>query len=157
MGNEVHTAQMLLHQLARDLRGEVPLRLHESGFGQSYGLGSSPPFSPEFIGYIGHIECKNDHCLECRNRQPKVFMDGDGNRKTINPRTRHTKAMRKLRQASPIEYDVIWLASMHGLNIEQITARLNDWASVKGYDSTYTHESVSILAICGLDKLQKWL
>lgn len=159
MGNEIKTAKMLLHQLARDWRGEVPLRLHESGFGQSYGLGSSPPFSPEFIGYIGHIECKNDHCLECRpgNRRPKVFMDGDGNRKTTNPRTRTTKAFRKLRRASPIEFDVLYLAVMHGLTVEQITARLNDWSTTKGYDSIYTDESVSVIALCGLDKLQKWL
>ena len=133
------------------------MRLHESGFGQAYGLGSSPPFAPEFIGYIGHIECKNDTCLECRGRRPRVYMDGDGNRKTNNPRTRTTKAFRKLRQASPIEFDVLYLAVMHGLTIEQITARLNDWSSTKGYDATYTHEGVSVIALCGLDKLQKWL
>lgn len=155
--SEIKTAKMLLHQLARDWRGEVPMRLHESGFGQAYGLGSSPPFAPEFIGYIGHIQCKNDRCLECTGRRPKVYMDGDGNRKTTNQRTRTTKAFRKLRQASPIEFDVLYLAVMHGLTVEQITARLNDWSERKGYEATYTDESVSLLALCGLDKLQKWL
>lgn len=157
---EITSARLQLEELARDWRGEVPLRIHASGRGQAWGLGSAPPFSPEFEQYIGKLECKVPDCQECRkeNRRPTIYMDGDGNRSHLKEhRQRTTKAFRKLRRAAPLEFDVLYMAVMHGLNIEQITARLNDWSSTKGYETTYTIESVAVLALCGIDKTTRWL
>lgn len=159
--NEVETARRWLTEWAIDWRGEVPTRIHDSTYGQSYGLGSAPPFAPEFIRYVGSIECKNEECRdpECRRtRRREVYMDGDGYRDpNQDHRSRMTRAFRKLRKAAPREYDVLWMAVMHGLTIEQITERLNERAIRGGHEDRYTAKSVAFLALCGIDKTSKWL
>ena len=56
---EVGTARRMLEEMARDWRGEVPMKLHEYGY---YGLGSAPPITEQFNAYVGHIECKRAYC-----------------------------------------------------------------------------------------------
>lgn len=150
---DVREAQRWLSQLGAEWKAEIPMRIHESGHDSHYGLGSSPPFSPEFIGYIGHLECEVVGCIDCREaRQKEVrahVLHAQG-------RTRTTKAFRKLRKAAPLEFDVLYLAVMHHQTVESITLKLNERAESRGIEDRYTLEDVAILALSGCDKLRRW-
>jgi hypothetical protein len=154
ISDDVRMARHWLNMLGPELQGEVPMRIHESRPG---GLGFAPPFHADFIAYIGNLTCKNPECLECRTkeRHGKVYYDGDGNRNP-NTRMRARRALRKLREVSPLEFDVLWLATMHGLTINQIAERLSDWEKRRGTDRRYSPQDIVILAIAGIDKAQKW-
>lgn len=150
---EVREAQRWLRQLGAEWKAEVPMRIHESGHDSHYGLGSSPPFAPEFIGYIGHLECGVVGCHECLEARQK---DARATRQHAQGRIRTTKAFRKLRKAAPLEFDVLYLAVMHNQTVVAITAKLNERAETKGIEDRYTDEDVAILALSGYDKLKRW-
>lgn len=156
---EIEKARRSLSLLSEDWTGEVPFRIHESGHDSHFGLGSSPPFAPEFIGYIGGLTCKNEFCKRCRKRETTAPRDDEGYYavKRTNTRVRTTRAFRKLRRYAPLEYDVLWMAVMYHLTVTEITQRLNDRAIAKGYDDRYRRMDVVILAVAGLDKVAKWL
>ena len=154
---EIRKAWMELKFLAGEWTGEVPFRIHESGHDTHWGLGSSPPFAPEFIGFIGGLTCKNDQCLRCRKRDSNTPRDMEGyTTQRTNHKVRATRAFRKLRRHAPLEYDVLWMAVMYHLSVAQITARLNDRAILKGYPERYKLSDVAILAVAGIDKLSRW-
>lgn len=155
---EVKRAQRDLANIASDWISEWPMRLHDSGRGRPYGLGSSPPFAPEFIGFIGTLTCKNEYCTRCRRRKTSQPDDNYSGRDTRrrNTRVRATRAFRQLRKHAPLEYDVLWMAVMYHLDIEQITERLNARAIKRGYPERYTMVDVGILAMSGIDKVNRW-
>ena len=145
--------------MGRDWRGEIPLRLHESGFNQSWGLGSAPPFSRDFDRYVGFIECKQPNCHVCakRRRGERIPIDGDGYYDyDQNHRTKMSRAFRKVRKHAPLEYDVLYLAVMHGLTLEQIAARLNERAVRINKPERYDVSDVALLALLGIDKARRW-
>jgi hypothetical protein len=155
---EILKAQKDLQFLSQDWTGEVPIRIHESGHDKHYGLGSSPPFSSEFVGYIGGLTCKNEHCSRCRLKrlaQPEDNEDGYETQRN-NHRVRTTRAFRKLRRFAPLEYDVLWMAVMYHLTVKEITERLNDRAILKGYPERYSLADVAVLAVAGIDKVSRW-
>jgi len=156
--DEIDRARGVLKFFAQDWTGEVPMRIHESGHNSHWGLGSSPPFAPEFIGYIGGLTCRNEHCTKCRKAQTSTPRDGENYSSTrrANPRARTTRVFRKLRKHAPLEYDVLWMTVMYHLDINQIMDRLNDRAIEKGYPERYRKSDVAILIIAGLDKAAKW-
>jgi hypothetical protein len=155
---EIERARRSLAFLSQDWTGEVPYRIHESGHDSHYGLGSSPPFAPEFIGYIGGLTCKNQFCRRCREKETTPPRDDEGYRaKRVNTRTRATRAFRKLRRHAPLEYDVLWMAVMYHLTIAEITQRLNARAISRGFDDRYRQADVVVLIVAGLDKASKWL
>lgn len=155
---KVGLARKVLSEMGKDWRGEIPIRLHQTAHGTHYGLGSSPPFAPEFNNYIGFLECSRPGCRQCRDaKQGRVYMDGDGYRDpNQDHRTRTNRAFRKLRRVAPLEFDVLYLAVMHGLTLEQIMFRLNDRATTKGYPERYGLDDIAILALCGIDKVAQW-
>jgi hypothetical protein len=154
---EIRSAQDKLRYLAGEWIGEIPFRIHDSGHDSRFGLGSSPPFAPEFIGYIGRLQCKNDYCTRCRKAAVRAPQDDDGyNAKRKNHRVRAARAFRKLRRHAPLEYDVLWMAVMYHLTVAQITARLNDRAILRGYPERYTTADVAILAVAAIDKTSRW-
>ena len=155
---ELDRARTALRFLSQDWTGEVPYRLHESNNGAQYGLGASPPYSPELIGYIGRLTCKNEFCTRCRRSDTSQPEDNEAgyHTKRNNHRVRTTRAFRKLRRHAPLEYDVLWMAVMYHLSIKQITTRLNDRAITKGYPDRYRASDVAILAVAGLDKVSRW-
>jgi hypothetical protein len=156
--SEIDSARTALSFLSQDWTGEVPFRIHESGHDTHYGLGSSPPFAPEFIGFIGRLTCRNQYCSRCRRRETRSPRDDEGYTATHNnTRVRATKAFRKLRKFAPLEYDVLWMAVMYHLSIAEITTRLNDRAILKGHPDRYQQSDVVVLAVAGLDKVSKWL
>lgn len=150
---EVRDAQRWLSDLGAEWKAEVPRRIHESGHNSHYGLGSSPPFAPEFIGYIGHLECARPGCRECGEHRQRQTLE---NRRHADSRTRTTKAFRKLRKAAPLEFDVLYLAVMHNQTVVGITEKLNERAEARGIEDRYTLEDVAILALSGYDKLKRW-
>jgi len=144
-----------MHEFAKDwtIQGEIPLRIHESGMGQAFGLGSAPPFSPEFMGYIGELECKVDGCGSCISKDRR---DKYGTSRNSHSRTRTTKAFRKLRKFAPREFDACYLAIVHGKSLTQISTTLTDRSYALGHDEEYTQVSVLMLIVSGMDKLEKW-
>jgi hypothetical protein len=155
---EIRDASRWLDQFAADWKGEIPLRIHDQGHGQHFGLGSAPPFAPEFVGYIGRLACKDPTCQECRNRDKRVNqpVDYEGYRSNGNERTRTTRVFRKLRRVAPLEFDVLYMIVMHGLSLPDIAKRLNVRAFERGFADRYDVQTVAILALAGIDKASKW-
>lgn len=144
--------QYWLHEYRTDWRGEVPTRIHEKA--AASGLGSAPPFAPEFIAYIGHIDCGREDCNECKGvrhqqRTRKSF-------RKDNPRLRTTKAFRKLRTMAPREFDALYMYCMHDHSAESIARSMNLEMARKGRDERYSPESVWLLLFSGVDKVMGW-
>ena len=59
---EIRNAKFWLSRIFADYNNEIPRRIHSRDHGQQYRLGSAPPFAPEFISYIGRLNCKDPHC-----------------------------------------------------------------------------------------------
>jgi hypothetical protein len=146
----VRSMAFWLRSLREDWRGETPMRIHEGGHDAAYGLGSAPPFAPEFIAYVGRLECKMPDCSECRKSRLRF--------PARNPesRQRTSRAFRKLRAYAPREYDALQLVCRQGLTINQTAVRLTDQAHEKGKAEEYTSQGVSLLVISGLDKVMSW-
>lgn len=154
---EALNAQSRLSSWAADYRGEVPTRIHASAHGQHYGLGSAPPFAPEFISYIGKINCKDPRCRHCREDLP-IYIEGEEYRAKHNDsRTRVTRAFRKLRRAAPLEFDVLYLVVMHGLSLTEIASKLTERSMARGHEERFDLAAVTILAVCGVDKVEAWI
>lgn len=143
-----------LSDLAADWRGEIPLRLHESTHG---GLGWAPPYSPEFEGYIGHLECEVVGCIECADHRKKA---GNPNPRPVaygnQSRTRASKAFRKLRRFSPREFDACYMYCVLGYSIGEISERLTRDDYAKGLPDPVTRQAVSVLLVSGIDKVRQW-
>ena len=132
-----------LTEYRADWRREVPYRIHEKG---TYGLGSAPPYAPEFVAYIGDI-CKDDKC-SCKRRKT-------GDRKD-DARYRTTRAFRKLRKAAPREFDAMYMYCMHDMTPAQIALSMNEEMERKERPERYYPESIALLLFSGVDKVMSW-
>lgn len=141
-----------LHEYRTDWRGEVPTRIHEKA--AAAGLGSAPPFAPEFIAYIGHIDCGHDDCKECRDVREKERRKRSFRRD--NPRFRTTKAFRKLRKVAPREFDALFMYCMHDRSPAAIADSMNLEMQRKDRPERYSPESVWLLLFSGVDKVMGW-
>jgi hypothetical protein len=154
---EAREANRWLSEWAADYRGEIPTRIHATNHGQHFGLGSAPPFAPEFISYMGKLNCRDKDCRQCREDLP-IYIEGASYRAKHNdPRTRVTRAFRKLRRAAPLEFDVLYMAVMQGLSLTEIADRLTDRAISKGHPERYDLSTVTLLAVMGVDKVGAWI
>lgn len=156
--DDIHQTRTLLRDMARNARAEIPMKLHENTPG---GLGSAPPFTDAFIGYIGQLSCNVDNCPVCaeQKKAPKQSIESEEYRiaHRSNKSNRTTKALRKLRRVAPLEFDVLYMILLQGLSISQVVARLNERAIRRGHlDEHYDHANVSILAVTGTEKLKDY-
>jgi hypothetical protein len=142
--------QFWLREYRTDWRGEVPTRIHERAIGGGLGLA----FAPEFIAYIGHIDCGNDDCKECadekRQQRTRQHFRRD------NPRQRTTKAFRKLRSVAPREFDAMFMYCMHDHAPTSIANSMNEEMRRKGRPERYSPESIVLLLFSGVDKVMGW-
>jgi hypothetical protein len=132
-----------LTEYRTDWRREIPYRIHEKG---TYGLGSAPPYSSEFVAYIGDL-CKDERC-SCKRRKK-------GERKD-DARYRTTRAFRKLRKAAPREFDAMYMYCMHDMTPAQIALSMNEEMERKNRPERYYPESVALLLFSGVDKVMSW-
>jgi len=154
---EVRKAQRFLGEWGKDYRGEIPTRIHATNHGAHFGLGSAPPFAPEFVNYVGKLNCKDPHCAKCREDLP-IYLEGEEYRaKHSDERTRVTRAFRKLRRAAPLEFDVLYLAVMHGLSVEEIATKLTARAVAGGHPERFNVAAITLLAVAGVDKVSAWI
>ena len=154
---EAREAARWLNEWATDYRGEVPGRIHASGHGQHYGLGSAPPFAPEFVNYIGRLNCKVVNCRHCREDKA-IYLEGEEYRAKHNdPRTRVTRAFRKLRRAAPLEFDVLRMIVMHGLSVQEVAERLSERSIARGHEEVFDTAAVTVLIVAGVDKVGAWI
>lgn len=140
-----------LSEYRQDWRGEVPIRLHEAG---SYGLGSAPPFTTGFNGYIGFIECEQPDCRRCRAQREsqsrrKHFRHDDA-------RYRTSKAFRKLRRVAPREFDALYMFCMLGFSPADIVKSMNEEMVRKGREERFSRDSIALLLYSGVDKVMGW-
>ena len=144
---DLHRAAYWLKELAQDWRGDVPYRLHEKGV---YGLGSAPPFSPEFIGYVGFLECRVPDCRECRkNKHERQYHNPE-------PRLRATRAFRKVREVAPREFDVLYLYCVQRQTISGIARALTERAIRLDKPERYNNVSVILLLLSGIEKAMSY-
>jgi len=146
---------MWMEQFSRDwtIQGEIPLRIHESGMGQAFGLGSAPPFAPEFMAYIGQLECGLETCEECVSLRKRNESSRNYNGQS---RTRTTRTFRKLRKHAPREFDACYLAIVHHQSLGEIAQSLTDRSYSRGFDQQYDKVSVLALIVSGMSKLTLW-
>jgi hypothetical protein len=147
---EVHRLSFWLNSLGEDWRGDVPLRLHES---DRRGKGVAPPFSPEFVAYVGYLECSQPDCSSCRE-QRKVRINE--RLRNPEPRLRATRAFRKLRKIAPREFDALYLYCINRFTINQIAIKLNERSIRLGKPERYNEASVLLLLLSGIDKVAKF-
>lgn len=140
--SKVKQYQYWLHEYRLDWRREIPYRLHEKG---TYGLGSAPPYAPEFVAYLGDI-CKDDKCSCKRKRKDR----------TDDARYRTTRAFRKLRKTAPREFDAMYMYCMHDMTPAQIALSMNEEMERKKRPERYYPESVALLLFSGVDKVMGW-
>ena len=153
---EIRNAKFWLSRIFADYNNEIPRRIHSRDHGQQYGLGLAPPFAPEFISYIGRLNCKDPHCKSCREDIPVYIEAEEYKKKHSNQRTRVTRAFRKLRRAAPIEFDVLYMAVIRGKTGVEIADALNERAIAGGHPERYDLQAVAVLAVLGTDKISAW-
>lgn len=152
---EIATARHWLENLAAIYETEVPTRIHARQHGQHYGLGAAPPFAPEFINFIGRINCDDPRCKTCREDVP-VYLESEEYRKQhSDERTRAARAFRKLRRAAPLEFDVLTMAR-RGMTAHEIATHLNHRAITGGHPERYDVQAIAVLTVLGVDKLSAW-
>lgn len=153
---EAQRARRLLSEWAVAYHGEIPRRIHASHHGQHYGLGAAPPFAPEFTRYMDRLLCDRPNCKTCREDIP-VYIEGQQYRDQHNDeRTRVTRAFRKLRRAAPLEFDVLYMA-IRGNTLNDIAQKLTERAIARNKPERYDTTSVTLLAVCGVDKVEGWM
>ena len=140
-----------LNEYKADWKGEVPYRLHEQGH---YGLGSAPPFSDAFVGYIGHIECADPACGECRKEKQRQRNRQHFRRDDARYRT--SRAFRKLRSIAPREFDALYMYCMHDQGPSDIARAMNAEMARKDRPERYTSEAIVLLLFSGVDKVMGW-
>ncbi len=147
---DIHRTQFWLDSLAEDWRGEIPMRIHSAGV---FGLGSAPPFSGEFIGYIGDLECGQPDCKEgchSRNRGNGISRNRNG-----ESRLRATKAFRHVRRVAPREFDALYMYCVNRFTIAEIAKTLTERAIRLDKPERYSRAAVTLLLISGTDKVTK--
>ena len=154
---EVKSIQEFLGRWGQMYREEIPSKIHKQQHGQHYGLGASPPFADEFVRYIGRLTCKRENCKPCREDLPVYLEAEEYKAKHSDERTRITRAFRKLRRAAPLEFDVLYMAVMHGQTVAQIAESLTARAERLGHEDRYDTTGVTILAAAGVDKVAAWM
>ena len=147
---ELHRAAFWLQSLGEDWRGDIPMRVHE----KSTTTEGTLSFSPEFVGYIGYLECKMPDCPECRKQRAQQ-KNAEGWR---NPeaRRRATRAFRKLRRVAPREFDALYLYCINRMTITEIARALNQRAMRIKKEDRYDSVAVFLLLFSGIDKVVKF-
>lgn len=133
-----------INHIASDWSGEVPMRIH----GRDTDDGGNPDFHPEFVNYIGYLECSQPGCAECAKERSKLH-----NRANRDGRSRATKALRKVRRVAPKEFDTVYSICVLGMSPSATAERFNANAIAKGYPERYRTSDVIVLLYSGIDKV----
>ncbi len=145
---DVHQAMFWLNTLGEDWRGDVPRRLHEQGV---FGLGSSPPFSPEFIAYVGRLECRVPGCDQCAR-----FRRMNQGPRNHEVRLRTTRSFRKLRKVAPREFDALYMYCVLQYDAFGVADELTKRAIRLDHPERYDLNAAWTLILMGIDKVRKW-
>jgi hypothetical protein len=127
----------------------APLKLHGQGTTEEGTL----TFSPEFIRFVGYLECAQPDCAECRTERARN-KNAQGWR---NPeaRLRATRAFRKLRRIAPREFDALYLYCITRNTVPEIAKALTERAIRLGHPERYDNAGVFLLMLSGIDKVIK--
>lgn len=133
---------MFMKDIQSEWRREIPQRINTHETDQGHGLGG-PAFAPEFVSYVGFLECSKPGCGICAKERKKLHAPS-------NPesRIRATKALRKLRRVAPREFDAVYSVYMLGQSVEEVAERL----TARGRE-VYGTAEVLVLLMSGVDKV----
>lgn len=67
-----------------------------------------------------------------------------------------SRILRKLRKASPREFDALYMYCVIGMNVHLIAESLTERAIRLGKPERYDYDSVWMLLIAAVDKARKW-
>lgn len=159
LGTEVRRLNRSLDYMFRQgggnsLSAEVPLRIHTRDTDAGHGLGG-PAFSPEFERWLSSI------CMCGRPGDPKA-LSPDDQRGCPVPHFRASdnharpqrlkRALSKLRQVAPAEFDALNLMIVHHLTWDEARTKINDGRERRG-QKPYSIMDFLVLTIAGTDKL----
>jgi DNA-directed RNA polymerase specialized sigma24 family protein len=114
-------------EFSRSWHLDIPMRIHSREIGED----GAPQWHPEFAAWIS-----SDVKEEKRSRQ------------------RTKKAFRKLRDASPREFDAVYLYCVKGLSVPEIAAAMSQRAITRSLPDRYDEDSVLLLLYSGIDMLE---
>ena len=125
------------------------MRIHD----RSTTTEGTQSFSPDFIRYIGYLQCADPTCKECRlERQKDKNSQGWRNPES---RLRATRAFRKLRKIAPREFDALYLYCINRYDVPQVAKALTERAIRLGHPERYDSVAIFLLMLSGIDKVVK--
>ena len=121
-----------LAQFQRTWQGSAPMRIHDRRLGED----GTPVFSSEFIAWF-YRAWNDDDIL------------------ATDSRMRLARAMKRLRDLAPREYDVMRRV-LDGKSPPEICAWLNERAERGGHQERYSLKDTVVLIVSGSDKVAAW-
>ncbi len=123
-------------QLASYWNDEVPLRIHSRDTADD----GAPQWHYNFETWL----------LKADRTSDQAWKDHP------EPRVRTTRAMRKLRERFPREYEVLYRTAILQIPVEVTTAWLNERAERNQKPERYTIRDTYLILIVGADKVASW-
>jgi hypothetical protein len=117
---------------------EIPLRIHARDVSE----GGTPEWHPDFAKWLG-IDYYGKKSDQRWREHPE-------------PRVKTTRAFRKLRKASPREFEVVYRTAILGIPFAETVRWLNERAERNQKPDRYTEEDALMLLVCGTDKIASW-
>lgn len=144
-----------IRECAQSWHGEVPQQIHSTEIDE----GGAREFSYDFLAYVDRVcyrDCRKPACeIEDRHRCHDLSCT-HGQWRDPDPRVRTRSAFKKLRHAAPREFDALYLICARGLTFAETAEQLTERAIMLGKPERYDERSVLILAVSGIDKIQRY-
>lgn len=131
---QVRSTQMWLGRFRQLWHDQVPLKIHSRDVDGS----GAPDWSPQFRAWITAEE------VRLRRDTPPT------------DKVRLRKAMKRLRERSKREYEVLYRVMVLGQTVTEVTAWLNERAERGGHPERYTPALVTVIVFAAVDKLGAW-
>lgn len=128
------TARWLV-ELADYWNKEIPMRLHS----RDTDGGGAPAWHGEFAHWLTGTDLNDDRW-----------------RRNPEPRLRTTRAMRKLRQQHPREFEVLYRTIILGIPLTETCNWLNDRAARNKKKERYTLEGVYLYIFVAAERVHQW-
>lgn len=128
---ELHRAWFWLEHFGELWAANVPLRLHTRELDDA----GNPQMHPEFLHWL----------------------DGtSGRRSGSEDRARLKRAVKRLRERSLREYEVLYRVMVLGASVPEVTQWLNDRAINGGHPERYRDRDTLVILYAAVDKIHEW-
>lgn len=128
---QISSTTYWLTRFSETLTTNVPLRLHL----RSLDDAGNPDMHPEFIHWLDGTNGRHDG---------------------LEDRAKLRRAMKRLRERSIREWEVMHRVMELGEPIPQTTAWLNDRSMTRGHSDRYSQADTLVILYAGVDKVRDW-